>query len=122
MRETWTATQRFERGLMLWREDQRMIYVIASDGTWRKTIDNWTTSMSEASCPDVPPAGKFQPIRGFGLIWCNTPGMKSLVGWGLEAEHGITGQYQIFQGGEMLRAEDGTVYSLLHSGWWRRSP
>jgi hypothetical protein len=118
--ETWTAVERFERGVMLWREDQRMIYVLANDGTWRKIADTWIEGMPQYACSDVPPAGLVKPQRGFGLVWCTTPGMKSLVGWALEEEHGITTQYQSFQNGEMIRAEDSSIYVLLRSGWWRR--
>ena len=117
--ETWTAMERFERGVMLWREDQRMIYVLANDGTWRKIADTWIEGMPPYACSDIPPAGLVKPQRGFGIVWCSTPGMKSLVGWALEEEHGITTQYQNFQNGEMIRAEDGGIYVLSRSGWWR---
>jgi len=122
MRETWNAAQRFERGLMLWREDQRTIYVIASDNTWRKIVDTWVEGMPQFSCPDELPAGLVKPRRGFGYAWCNVAGLKVLLGWGLEVEHGFTTQFQAFQGSEMMRAEDTSVYVLLHSGWWRRYP
>jgi len=119
MRESWTAVERFERGVMLWREDQRMIYVLASDGTWRKIADTWAEGMPDYACADTPPAGLIKPKRGFGVVWCNVPGMKSLVGWALDEEHGYTAQYQNFEGGEMIRAEDNSVYVLLRSGWYR---
>jgi len=122
VRETWTAVERFERGVMFWREDQRMIYVFASDGMWRKIADIWVEGMPDYSCPDVPPAGLIKPKRGFGYAWCNTAGLKALVGWALDEEHGYTTQYQAFQGGEMLRAEDNSVYVLFRSGLWRRYP
>lgn len=122
MRETWTAVQPFERGVMLWREDQRMIYVIANDHTWRKIADNWLEGMDEYSCPDVTPAGLVKPKRGFGYVWCNAAGIKSLVGWGLEEEHGFTTVFQSFAGGEMMRAENTSIWVLLHSGWWQSYP
>jgi hypothetical protein len=122
MQETWTAVQRFERGMMFWRGDQRMIYVLANDGTWRKVADVWIEGMPDYACPDEPPAGRVKPKRGFGYVWCNSPDIKSLVGWGIEEEYGITGRFQTFQGGEMMSGQDGTVYILLHSGWWRRYP
>ena len=122
MRETWTAIQRFERGIMFWRGDQRMIYVIADDHTWRKIADNWVEGMNEYSCPDTPPGLLIRPKRGFGYVWCNEPGMKALVGWAVEEEHGFTTQFQAFEGGEMMRAENNTVYILKHSGWWQSYP
>lgn len=122
MVETWTAVERFQRGIMFWREDQRMIYVIASDMTWRKYADNWIEGMPEYSCPDAPPPGLVKPKRGFGYVWCNQPGLKELVGWALEEEHGITTQYQGFDGGEMIRAEDTSIYILFRSGLWQRYP
>jgi len=120
VRETWTAIERFERGVMLWREDQRMIYVLSSDGVWRKVADAWIEGMPQYACADVPPAGLVKPQRGFGIVWCTAAGMKSLVGWALEEEHGFTTQYQTFQNGEMIRAEDNSVYVLSRSGLWRR--
>ena len=122
LRETWAASQRFERGLMAWREDQGMIYVIAADNTWRKIIDTWTEAMPEDACPDEAPAGLTEPKRGFGYAWCNVPGLKDLVGWGVEVEQGFTTHFQAFQGSEMIRAADSSVYVLLRSGWWRRYP
>lgn len=122
MVETWTAVERFQRGMMFWREDQRMIYVIASDMTWRKYVDNWIEGMPEYSCPDTPPPGLVKPKRGFGYVWCNQPGIKELVGWALEDEYGITTQYQSFEGGEMLRAPDTSIYILFRSGLWQRYP
>jgi hypothetical protein len=122
MRETWTAVEWFERGVMFWREDQKMIYVLANDGTWRKIADVWSEGMPEYSCAATPPAGLVQPKRGFGYAWCNQPGLSTLVGWALADEHGYTTQYQSFAGGEMLRGEDNSIFALYRSGWWRRIP
>ena len=122
MKETWTAIQPFERGIMLWREDQSMIYVIANDHTWRKIADNWVEGMPQESCADVAPAGLVKPVRGFGYAWCNAAGIKDLVGWATEDEHGFTTQFQTFEGGEMMRAENTSIYSLMHSGWWQSYP
>jgi len=107
---------------MLWREDQRMIYVIANDHTWRKIADNWVEGMPAESCPDVAPSGLVKPIRGFGYVWCNAAGIKNLVGWATEDEHGYDTQFQAFEGGEMMRGENNAIYILLHNGWWQSYP
>jgi uncharacterized protein YraI len=122
MKEVWTAVQPFERGVMFWREDQRMIYVIANDHTWRKIADNWIEGMPQESCADVAPAGLVKPVRGFGYVWCNAAGIKDLVGWATEDEHGFTTQFQTFEGGEMVRAENTSIYVFMHSGWWQSYP
>jgi len=122
VKETWTAVQHYERGFMYWREDQRTIYIFTTNNVWRKSQDTWTEGMPEYSCPDTPPSPLVKPKRGFGLIWCTDPQLKSLLGWAIEEERGTTAQFQAFQGGEMLRYVDETVLVLYQNGFWQSYP
>jgi hypothetical protein len=86
------AEQVFDNGRMLWREDNRHIYVVyeqgALSGTYQVFLDEWEEGDPEYSCAGTPPADRLQPKRGFGLVWCKLGGPAAAIGWGLEEEAG----------------------------------
>jgi hypothetical protein len=85
----WTQliVQDFEHGQMLWAEVSRMIYILYTGGTrWEIRPDTWVEGMSEDDPAIMPPAGFFQPVRGFGLVWRDeqTPAgarVRDRLGW-----------------------------------------
>ena len=71
------------------------------------------------TCAATAPAGLFQPIRGFGVVWCNLGGPNVAIGWGLEEEAGFwpgSGDplVQDFERGIILRDSDGTTQGLAY--------
>jgi hypothetical protein len=84
--------QRFERGTMLWIASTKMIMVLrggtTSGGGWAQYHDTWDSSMPELDPGLVPPAGMFQPVRGFGKIWRET-GERGNIGWATTAEFSV---------------------------------
>jgi len=111
------AQQSFERGHMIWREADKTIFVLYSDGVWRSYADNWQEGMPELSCEGTPPSGLYLPKRGFGLVWCTERGVREGLGWALDQEYGVTIEWQAFERGEMLTtAEEGSVYVLFADG------
>ena len=88
------AEQRFEGGTMIWVGAEDAIYVIyrigAVSARWQRFQDQWDESQATQDPDLVPPAGLQQPIRGFGLVWREQPGVREALGWAIEGEQGFT--------------------------------
>lgn len=110
------AEQPFERGLMFWREDLRTIYVLYTDGSWGQYMDTYQEDQPPYDATIVPPAGLYQPVRGFGRVWREEEGVRQGLGWATAAEQGGTGLLQVFQRGLMLLNPGGRVYVLYTEG------
>ncbi len=125
--ELWCAGQHFEHGLMMWLDElhEDHIYVLAygadeSSGTWQRYYtDIWREGDPE-SAGLTPPAGLFEPIRGFGRLWREELGSPdAAVGWALAPEQGYVGSMQPFEHGLMLwNPLDGVTYVLWDDGTW----
>lgn len=115
----WFGEEAFERGRMLWREDNRKIYVLYNTGAWQRFDDTWNQSTDpEFACgpAESPPT----PKRGFGKVWCARADVRSGLGNAIEEEHGEWGVVQDFvAGGAIVRIPSGT-YVLFADGNWER--
>jgi hypothetical protein len=132
-RDTWSAWQPFERGLMFWQDnpDEDFILVLfyaadADHGTWRRCTDTWREGDPERA-GYTPPADLWEPIRGFGRVWRDEldggPGGSAVIGWAVVPEQGFVGTWQLFEHGLMLwNPVDAQVYALLDDGSWERFP
>ncbi|MGQ9682610.1 MAG: protein kinase domain-containing protein [Anaerolineae bacterium] len=121
--DTGFAVQRFEHGIMFWRQDKAVIYVLTTGAknVWQQFADTFTEGMPEEDPALVAPSGKQQPRRGFGKVWREPLGGPSAaIGWALEREQGYSGNYQQFSAGLILRGNDGAIYVLLPGGSWVR--
>jgi serine/threonine protein kinase len=111
---TWAAWEPFEQGAMLWRQDTDRIYIFqapssgasASRGDWQETPQEWKW---DGSNPDgiglSPPAGLYEPVRGFGWLWrTHLGGSNSFLGWAREEEKGFCTSVQPFQRGILLHS------------------
>lgn len=87
---------------MIWRGDTRMIYVLYNDGSWGGFEDTWTPDEPERDQNIQPPPGREQPVRGFGKVWREQPGVRDRLGWALQAEAGYTSPVQAFERGTAL--------------------
>jgi hypothetical protein len=96
--ETRAAVQHFEHGLMFWLEARHEIWVLVDsplDGQfyWRILPDLWSDSQPASDPMLQPPAGKFQPVRGFGVAWRLGGGshgpQRDDLGWAVDEEHGF---------------------------------
>lgn len=115
--ETAAAEQPFEGGLMIWLEAADAITVFFPDGQWQRFADTWTAAEAESDPSLSPPAGLFQPIRGFGKVWREHPQLQERLGWATSVELGYSSEVQrpVSEAGEQvtfLRTYNGQVYYL----------
>jgi hypothetical protein len=119
------AFQPFERGLMLWRADERAIYVLNNNGTWTRSADTWDEAQSADDPTLQPPQGLLQPVRGFGKVWREQRGGGADqdpgggLGWALVPEQGYDMLAQPFSEGQILRGIDGRSFILMADGTWQ---
>jgi hypothetical protein len=139
------AQQTFEHGQMLWLAPLppastatgygpgATVYILYNAGvmeawaTWQTYDDVWTPALPESDPALEPPAGLYQPLRGFGKIWRETPGLRDKLGWATALEQGFNGAYQVqwrlgqLPGDVYLRAAGGSILYLQSDGnWWYR--
>ncbi len=112
------AVQIFQGGVMLWRSDERRIYVLFADKTWNAFDDTWTGSMPDDSCPTVTvQAGQIKPKRGFGKVWCDQPNIRGKIGaaTGIEVGNDSARVVAMERG---LLVGNGQVWFLFSDGRW----
>lgn len=103
------AEQPFEGGVMIWLEVTDSIYVFdRSDFSWQRFEDTWSEEQPESDPAIVPPAERFQPIRGFGKVWRDNPEVQDRLGWALGPELGFESILQ-----EQLMEQEGTAVIFL---------
>jgi hypothetical protein len=112
------AEQNFEHGYMFWNGDARRIYVFsATTNTWRSYADTWT----EGEPPPAlltPPAGMYQPVRGFGKLWLDQPEVRQALGWATGQERAVQAAWQAFAHGAMLWTDSRLIRVLYDAGGW----
>jgi len=115
------AEQHFERGVMLWNRAEDRIYVLFDDEgypRWQAYEDKFEEGDPELD-PDIePPAGLYQPIRGFGLVWRERPGVRERLGWAVDTEAG----YQTAIQRTSYVKYNHTYIQALDGGVWRLGP
>jgi hypothetical protein len=105
------ATARFERGQMFWvnlRGGRSLIYVVIYGAnnavTYKTFVDTWKEG-DPTNSGLTPPAGLYEPNRGFGKVWREQAGIREAVGWALENERAVNVSYQVFQQGALLQVQ-----------------
>lgn len=117
VQSTPAAIQRFERGTMIWLQATDSIYVLydavrqgaGNDFVAGFQLERYDDQFIEGSPEPIslikPPAGKYRPVRGFGLVWRTTIAGLTNLGWALEPERGYTACYgDAFGGGKSMRS------------------
>jgi hypothetical protein len=107
------AEQPFERGFMIWLDATDSIYVFDWDGGWQQFEDTFEEGQQEYDPEIVPPAGKFQPVRGFGKVWHENPQVREQLGWALGRELGFDSKLQAQQ---MEEANPPVTFILTFNG------
>jgi len=113
------ALQRFEHGVMVWVAENRRIYAFLDDGRWFAYEDTFREGEPESDPAFAPPAGKQQPVRGFGKVWRQHPELRAALGWALAKEEPATALRQPFEKGEMIGV-DAYIFALSgeNEGVW----
>jgi hypothetical protein len=138
------AEQAFERGWMIWlapipgsnsvsaNPEAASVYVLYNTDLtsawpqWERFGDLWEPGQPESDLAIEPPAGLYQPLRGFGKVWRDQPGVRSRLGWAVAPEEGFASTYQVKwdiharPSGFFLRAKDGSILNLTLPGYWSR--
>jgi hypothetical protein len=117
MRESW-GWQAFEHGIAYWRRDTRQVLVALSDGIMLPFEDRWQEGMPDQPCEATVPEGRWQPIRGFGLVWCDQPGVRESLGWATLPEATFLSTFQLFGAGVLFAEHDRGVIWLDNRGTW----
>lgn len=129
------AQQAFEGGRMVWLKPEHKIVVFfdapmeGTDGMLLRVYeDTWTAGEPESDPAIEPPAGRYQPVRGFGKLWRTNPEVRDGLGWALapESAFGAIWQYEHNESlgtTSYLRLADGRVTRVVGYdtgyGWWR---
>ena len=119
-KSTWMAEQQFVGGLMFWRQDNDVIYVLQNNGTWQQFPNTWHAGDPETDPSLTPPSGYYQPRRGFGKLWRENGVVQTQLGWATMEERGFTGSVQPFERGLMLWSPQLSVFVLCNNGTWKR--
>jgi hypothetical protein len=85
--------ENFEGGKMFWREpiDYAQVPVLFNEGTWRIFEHApYVEGSPEFPCADVNTSAQCPPTprRGFGMMWCNIPEIRSDLGSAIDCERG----------------------------------
>jgi hypothetical protein len=99
------AEQVFERGRMFWIQPLRQIWVMLDDGSgagkWLVFEDTYQEGEAESDPSIIPPAGMYQPERGFGKLWRTNQEVNDALGFGLTPEFGYVSNYEYHPGGSL---------------------
>lgn len=131
------AKQYFEKGYLYWwdrPDDRGLIWAVevpqpgATQGSrWSGPYEDTWDGKNPYTCAAAQ-ANSNGPIRGFGKLWCDTPGISQAIGSAQEEEGGTGdsanyGVVQFFQNGVMLYSPlDHQVFVLFSGGAWQRHP
>lgn len=109
--EVMTAYETFEHGTMIWSDHlgwygQAAVYVIYANGTYQVFNDTYDPTVDPTNGNNKPPSGLVEPIRGFGKVWREQPGVRQSLGWATASETGGVGRFQIFMANGVNETSD----------------
>jgi hypothetical protein len=121
-KSTWSAEELFVNGYLFWRGDLTTIYTLFNDKTFQSFLDTWTSAEPEWDVTIVPPAGLYQPKRGFGKVWREgvvplAGTVRDKIGWATTEEQGFTGSWQAYAGGLMLWSPSQGIFVLYYDNY-----
>ena len=119
-KQTWAGEQSFQNGYMFWLQDDDKVHVLYNSGTWAVYNDTWSTGDPEQDTSIVPPAGYYQPKRGFGKVWRDNPAVRNGLGWATTDERGFHASAQRFEHGTMFWSNTRGILVLYSDNTWQR--
>ncbi|NDJ63207.1 MAG: hypothetical protein GYB67_18955 [Chloroflexi bacterium] len=98
------ASQQFQGGAMVFvAGPPDAIYVLFSDGSFRRFDDTFTPGVDPESGGETPPAANLiEPVRGFGKVWRENPDVRARLGWGTSPESGAPASLLRFDRGRAI--------------------
>jgi len=111
------TVQRFERGLMLWRSDTAMIWVLADNQQAFQFAASDYTSLRDNPIFGTPPS-RLRPIFGFGKVWGNNRQIRDLIGWPVRGEIGYPMSIRQYRGPSYLVVFNQSAYQISADGTW----
>jgi hypothetical protein len=80
---------------------------------WQSYVDTWREG-EPASGGETPPAGLYEPMRGFGKLWRSETSIRNTLGWAVAPEAAERGHLQYYRGGGWMiyRSTPDRVYLL----------
>lgn len=85
------STQRFEHGLMIWRSDTSLVWVLTDDGVVRTyPWDTYKHLPDNTYFGNPPDYKRLRPIFAFGQIWGNDANLRARIGWPTLPEIGFS--------------------------------
>ncbi len=103
--QIFVAEQTFEAGHLFWLQPVGQIWVATTDengnNIWSVYADTFQEGQPENNPTLTPPAGLYQPERGFGKLWRETAEVQALLGWAVEPEFGYITRYEYRAGGSV---------------------
>lgn len=104
--QLYIAQQDFEHGYMYWISTRKVVWVLIvspsnpNAGEWRIYNDTFVDGEPEVDPNLNPPNDKlYQPRRGFGKLWRETPGLRDALGWATTPEFALNTTYVYQPGG-----------------------
>jgi uncharacterized protein with LGFP repeats len=76
------AAQQFQNGYMMWRSDNKQIYVLYTNGRGGSFRDEFQAGSDPEKAGYSAPSGFLEPRSGFGKVWRERlGGPSSEIGW-----------------------------------------
>lgn len=106
--QIYIAHQDFQNGYMIWisTTTPKVVWVLIkspdnpNQGEWRIYQDTYADGEPEVDANLTPPsADMYQPRRGFGKLWRETPGLRDALGWATTPEFALNTPYVYQPGG-----------------------
>jgi hypothetical protein len=111
---TQAAYEPFERGFMIWRQDNQTIYALINGAGF--SLYQYDSYISLPSPTDIAPAGRYTPINGFGKVWNGEVYFGALirdkVGWATAPEQAYTAQVSSYNVASVAKPDSHTIISL----------
>ena len=116
--KTFGAQQLFQEGIVFWRQDLYLVYVLTRDGNYQIYESDWNESMDEYSCStNAPRTTPPIPKRHIGKVWCEQlGGPDSAIGWASLSEKDYYARWQSFEHGLMWQGNDEYIYVFYDDG------
>jgi len=118
-----SAYQPYQNGFMVWvssPDGAGNIYVFDNtNGTVQIFPDTWQSGVDPERGGDAPPDGLTEPIRGFGKVWREQPGVRDALGWATNAEQGAEASLLAFDTGRLLALrQTNQIIAVGNDGLW----